>query len=137
LEPGQEVAADIERGKTLIVRFVALSEADEDGKRKVFFELNGQPRSVRIPDRSKVITKLARPKAESGNTNHVGAPMPGTIGGVRVTAGAKVARGDILLVIEAMKMETSLRAERDATVTEVLTRPGDSVDAKDLLLVLS
>jgi pyruvate carboxylase len=137
LEPGQEVAADIERGKTLIVRFVAVSEADEEGKRKVFFELNGQPRSVRIPDRSKAIAKPARPKAESGNINHVGAPMPGTIGSVRVAAGAKVARGDILLVIEAMKMETSLRAERDATVAEVLTRQGDAVDAKDLLLVLS
>jgi pyruvate carboxylase len=137
LEPGQEVAADIERGKTLIVRFVALSEADEEGKRKVFFELNGQPRSVRIPDRSKAIAKPARPKAESGNINHVGAPMPGTIGSVRVAAGAKVARGDILLVIEAMKMETSLRAECDATVAEVLTRQGDAVDAKDLLLVLS
>ncbi len=46
MEPGDEVCVDIERGKTLIVRFVAMSEVRDDGTRQVFFELNGQPRSI-------------------------------------------------------------------------------------------
>jgi pyruvate carboxylase len=136
MESGDEVSVDIERGKTLIVRFVATSDAHEDGTRTVFFELNGQPRSVKVPDRSQVAVKPPRRKAEVANANHVGAPMPGTVATVAVIAGAKVARGDVLLTIEAMKMETSVRADRDATIAEVVTRPGEGVDAKDLLMVL-
>ena len=137
MEPGDEVSVDIERGKTLIVRFVATSDAHEDGTRTVFFELNGQPRSVKVPDRSQVAVKPPRRKAEVANANHVGAPMPGTVATVAVLAGAKVARGDVLLTIEAMKMETSVRADRDATIAEIVTRPGEAVDAKDLLIILA
>jgi pyruvate carboxylase len=137
MEPGDEVSVDIERGKTLIVRFIATSDAHEDGTRTVFFELNGQPRSVKVPDRSQVAVKPPRRKADVANANHVAAPMPGTVATVAVIAGAKVARGAVLLTIEAMKMETSVRVDRDATVAEVITRPGESVDAKDLLVVLS
>lgn len=136
MESGDEVTVDIERGKSLIVRFVAVSDSHEDGTRTVFFELNGQPRSVKVPDRSQVALKPPRRKAEIANANHVAAPMPGTVATVAVVQGARVARGDVLLTIEAMKMETSVRADRDATVAEVLTKPGEAVDAKDLLVVL-
>ena len=136
MEPGDEVTVDIERGKSLIVRFVTTSEVHEDGTRTVFFELNGQPRSVKVPDRSQVALQPPRRKAEVNNPDHVAAPMPGTVATVAVAAGAKVARGDVLLTIEAMKMETAVRADRDATIAELLTRPGEAVDAKDLLLVL-
>jgi pyruvate carboxylase len=74
---------------------------------------------------------------EAGNTRHVGAPMPGTIATVKAIVGQKVAKGDLLLTMEAMKMETSVRAEADGTVAEVLVKPGVQVDAKDLLVVLS
>jgi pyruvate carboxylase len=137
MEPGDEVSVDIERGKTLIVRFVAMSDAHEDGTRTVFFELNGQPRSVKVADRSKVALKPPRRKADAGNANHVGAPMPGTVATVSVSQGGRVARGEVLLTIEAMKMETSVRADRDGTVAEVLARPGEAIDAKDLLVVLA
>jgi len=137
MEVGQEIAVDIERGKTLIIRFVALSEPNEDGTRAAFFELNGQPRSVKVTDRGRVAVKPPRRQAESGNVNHVGAPMPGTVATVAVIAGERVVRGDVLVTIEAMKMETSLRADRDATVGEIVTKPGELVDAKDLLLVLA
>ena len=136
MEPGEEVSVDIERGKTLIVRFVAVSDAHEDGTRTVFFELNGQPRSVKVPDRSQVALTPPRPKADPGDAAHVPAPMPGTVASVAVEAGQRVARGDVLVTIEAMKMETSVCAERDATVVEVLTRPGEAIEAKDLLVVL-
>jgi len=136
MEPGQEISVDLERGKTLIVRYVAVSEPHEDGTRTVFFELNGQPRSVRVPDRSQVAQRPPPPKVEPGNPRHVGAPMPGVIVTVAAAAGAKIARGDVLVTLEAMKMETAVRAESDGEVAEVLARPGQAVDAKDLLVVL-
>jgi pyruvate carboxylase len=137
MEPGEEVSFDIERGKTLIVRFIAVSDAHEDGTRTVFFELNGQPRSVKVADRSQIARKPPRRKADSANANHVAAPMPGTVATVAVSQGGKVARGEVLLTIEAMKMETSVRADRDATIAEVVAKPGEAVDAKDLLVVLT
>ncbi|HEX2492828.1 MAG TPA: pyruvate carboxylase, partial [Steroidobacter sp.] len=135
MEPNEEVSVDIERGKTLIVRFLAMSDPHEDATRTVFFELNGQPRSVRVPDRTQVALKPPRRKADPGNANHIAAPMPGTVATLAVSQGGKVARGDVLLTIEAMKMETSIHADRDGTVVEVLAKPGESVDAKDLLVV--
>jgi pyruvate carboxylase len=137
MEPGQEITVDIERGKTLIVRYVATSEAHEDGTRTVFFELNGLPRSVRVQDRKQVAKRAPQRKVEAGNTKQVGAPMPGTISTVAAVVGRKVARGDVLLTLEAMKMETAVRAEADGEVAEVLAQAGQQVDAKDLLVVLS
>jgi pyruvate carboxylase len=136
MEPGQEISVDLERGKTLIVRYVASSEPHEDGTRTVFFELNGQPRSVRVADRSQVVERAAPRKVEPGNTRHAGAPMPGIVVTVTVTPGAKVARGDTMLTLEAMKMQTAVRAEVDGEVAEVLARPGQAVEVKDLLVVL-
>jgi pyruvate carboxylase len=137
MEPGQEISVDIERGKTLIVRYVATSEAHEDGTRTVFFELNGLPRSVRVQDRSQVAKRAPQRKVEPGNSKHVGAPMPGTISTVAAVVGRKVARGDVLMTLEAMKMETAVRAESEGEVSEVLARAGQQVDAKDLLVVLA
>ena len=136
LEPGQEISVDLERGKTLIVRFVAVSEVHEDGARTVFFELNGLPRSVRVEDRSQVPKRPARRKIDPGNPGHIGAPMPGTVVTVTAVAGKSVRRGDSLATLEAMKMETTVRAEIDGTLNEVLMRPGMQVDAKDLLAVI-
>jgi pyruvate carboxylase len=136
MQPGDEISADLERGKTLIVRYVATSEPHEDGTRTVFFELNGQPRSVRVPDRSRIAERPPARKVEPGNARHVGAPMPGTVTTVAAMAGAKVVRGDQLLTLEAMKMETAVRAESDGEVAEVLVKAGDAVDLKDLLVVL-
>jgi pyruvate carboxylase len=132
---GQEINIDIERGKTLIVRFITTSDPNEDGTRTVFFELNGEPRHIRVADCSQVAKRPAQRKVEHGNPAHVGAPMPGTIATVPVHVGQKLVRGDVLLTLEAMKMETTVRAERDGVVKEILARPGLQVDAKDLLVV--
>jgi len=137
MEPGEEITIDIERGKTLIVRFVAVSDLHDDGTRTVFFELNGQPRSVRVQDRSQGVVREAVRKAEPDNPNHVGAPMPGTVATVAVAPGQKVERGDVLVTLEAMKMEAAVRADRDGEVVEVVARPGQQVDAKDLLVVMA
>jgi pyruvate carboxylase len=136
LEPGEEIAVEIERGKTLIVRYLTTGEVREDGTRTVFFELNGQPRSVIVNDRSAEGTLKRHPKAEPENANHVSAPMPGKISSVVAKAGQQVHAGDRLLSIEAMKMETAVYSPRDATVGQVLVTPGSVVEARDLLIVL-
>jgi pyruvate carboxylase len=135
MDPGQEININLERGKTLIVRYVTTSDPHEDGTRTVFFELNGQPRPIRVADRSQVAKRPPRRKVEPGNVGHVGAPMPGTIATVPVHAGQKLAKGEALLTLEAMKMETTVRAERDGVIKEILARPGLQVDTKDLLIV--
>src|SRR5690606_29510582 len=128
---------EIERGKTLVVRCLATGETNDKGMVTVFFELNGQPRRVKVPDRRRGAASLAlRRKAEAGNETHIGAPMPGVVSTVAVAVGQEVKAGDVLLSIEAMKMETALHAERDGTISEVLVSAGDQIDAKDLLLVL-
>ncbi len=133
---GDEIAVDIERGKTLVVRLQAIGETDEEGQVRVFFELNGQPRIVRVPNRVAVARLPARRKAEDGNDAHVAAPMPGLVATVAVQPGQKIKAGDVLLSIEAMKMETALHAPRDGTVQEILVHAGSPIDAKDLLVVL-
>ncbi len=102
----------------------------------MFFELNGQPRSVRVTDRSQIAKRPPRRKAEPGNPCHVGAPMPGTIATVACAAGPEGRSAAIsLLTLEAMKMETAVRAEQDGVIKEILAKPGQAVDAKDLLVV--
>jgi len=134
LEVGDELEVEIEPGKTLQVALSAVSEPSEDGTVKVFFELNGQPRIVTVKDRKVAPSKAARPKAEDGNPLHVAAPMPGVVASVAVEAGRKVKAGDMLLTVEAMKMETAIHAERAGTVKAVHAPAGSQIDAKDLLV---
>jgi pyruvate carboxylase len=134
MQPGEEIAAEIDPGKTLEIRMQAVADMNEDGEVKVFFELNGQPRTIRVMNRLAAAEKVQRPKAEVGNTDHIGAPMPGVVATVAITAGQKVKEGDLLLTIEAMKMETGIHADRDATVKSVHVSVGSQIDAKDLLI---
>ena len=134
MEPGEEITAEIDPGKTLEIRLQAVGETDEKGDVRVFFELNGQPRIIRVPNRLIKSQTASNPKAEEGNNSHVGAPMPGVVAGVTVSQGQSVSEGDLLLTIEAMKMETGLHAERNAVVKIVHVSTGSQIDAKDLLI---
>ncbi|RED11988.1 pyruvate carboxylase [Pontivivens insulae] len=134
MEPGQEIQPELDAGKTLIVRLQAIGETTEDGDVKVFFELNGQPRVIRVADRKAAASSAKRPKAELGNADHVAAPMPGVIASVAVTVGQKVTAGDMLLTIEAMKMETAIHADRDGVIAQIHAPASSQVDAKDLLI---
>jgi pyruvate carboxylase len=137
LQPGEEIAVEIERGKTLVVRCVGVGETDEDGDVRIFFELNGQPRVIKVPNRSVAAKRAARRKADPANPAQVAAPMPGVVSTVAVKAGQHVEAGDLLLTIEAMKMETALYADRTGTIAEVLVAAGNAIDAKDLLVVFA
>lgn len=135
LDEGDELFADLERGKTLVIQNQAITSADEKGMVTVFFELNGAPRSIKVPDRAHGAGAGVNQKVDPTNANQVGAPMPGVISTVGVSAGQQVSVGDVLVSIEAMKMETALHADRDGVIKEVHVKAGDQIDAKDLLVV--
>ncbi len=133
---GEEISIEIDPGKTLELRLQAVGEIQDDGDVKVFFELNGQPRVIRVPNRAVKAKTAAKPKAMEGNAAHIGAPMPGSIASVTATVGQKVLPGDLLLTIEAMKMETGIHADRAGVVKAVYVHAGSQIEAKDLLIEL-
>ena len=134
MKSGEEISAEIDPGKTLEILMQAVGETDDAGEARVFFELNGQPRTVRVRNRKATATTQKRAQVEAGNAAHVGAPMPGVISSVVVAVGQEVKQGDLLCTIEAMKMETGIAAENDGIVKAIHAPAGSQVDAKDLLI---
>ena len=137
LREQEEVTVDIETGKTLVIRLQTQADVPEDGQSKVFFELNGQPRVLRIDKAGSEGGGPRHRAADPANPGHVGAPMPGMVVRVAVQPGQQVKKGEALLALEAMKMETAITAPQDARVTAVHVRPGTSVQAQELLMELS
>ena len=136
MKPGQEISVEIESGKTLFIRLVNIGAVDAEGKRAINFELNGMTRQLAIVDRSAKPTIKARQKADSAKPNEVGAPIPGLVTALAVSVGAKVAKGDKLLTLEAMKMQTTIYAPADGVVDEICVQNGDALESKDLILKL-
>jgi pyruvate carboxylase len=136
LKPGEEVSVNIEEGKTLFIKLITIGAPDKDGTRTLTFELNGITRDATITDRSVQPKAKARVKADPANPLHIGAPMPGVITSLAVGVGAKVAKGDKVLTLEAMKMQTTLYASADGVVEELAAQVGDTVESKDLLVRL-
>jgi pyruvate carboxylase len=136
LRPGEEISIEIETGKTLFVKLIHVGEPDKDGYRTVLFELNGRPRETFVLDAAVQTKAKPREKADPADPRQVGAPIPGMISTLPVGVGTRVARGDKLLTLEAMKMQTTVYAPADGVVQELFAQVGDSVQSKDLLLRL-
>ncbi|NIK10655.1 pyruvate carboxylase [Alkalibacillus almallahensis] len=134
LRLGEEIAVEIEQGKTLMVKLVSVGEAQKDGTRVVYFELNGQPREVIVRDESVQDVTQARVKVDEGNANHIGASMPGTVVSVLVKEGEQVKKNDHLMITESMKMETTIQAPFDGKVKRILVKDGESLESGDLLV---
>ncbi len=135
LRTGDETEVEIEKGKTLFIKLVAMTEPNEQGVRSLFFELNGHPREVQVHDRRTGKEAVERPKADRDNMHHLGSPMPGMVVEVKAAPGQQVAEGEKLMVLEAMKMEMTIAAPIAAVVKEVYVKPKDRVEANDLLIV--
>jgi pyruvate carboxylase len=131
---GQEVSVEIEPGKTLFIRLMNIGAVDAEGKRAVNFELNGMTRQLSIVDRSVKPTVKARVKADPAKPSEVGAPIPGLVTALAVSVGAKVAKGEKLLTLEAMKMQTTIYAPCDGVVEAISVQMGEAVESKDLIL---
>ena len=136
MEVDEEIAVEIESGKTLIIKLITVGEPNAEGQRTVFFELNGQPREVTVPDRSLSLQVSTRVKAELGDPTQIAAPMPGMVVSVAVREGDPVVKGQKLLTLEAMKMQTEIVAEQEGQVARLLVGPGSQVERNDLLLSL-
>jgi len=136
MDERSEVDIELEPGKILFVRFLAIGDVNDNGERRVFFEVNGQPRSVWVDDRGAEAGTAARPKADPGNPAHIAAPMPGVVVKVAVREGQQVEHGDALISIEAMKMETVLHAEQAGVVRQLNVAEGTQIAARDLLAVV-
>ena len=132
----EEISVNIEAGKTLIIRLVNVSEPDKDGHRTVTYELNGMTRENLMADKSLAAKVKHRPKANLNDPRQIPAPIPGLIATIAVSVGHKVNKGDKLLMMEAMKMQTTVSAPLDGVVEEILVAIGDTVESKDLLLKL-
>ncbi|MDQ0245121.1 pyruvate carboxylase [Bacillus fengqiuensis] len=133
---GEEIEVEIEKGKTLMVKLVSIGQAQPDGTRTVYFELNGQSREVIIKDESIKTTVVSRLKADPTNPSHLGATMPGTVIKVLVQKGEKVSKGDHLIITEAMKMETTIQAPFDGIVRDIYVLSGEAIQPGDLLIEL-
>ncbi|MEM6996782.1 MAG: pyruvate carboxylase, partial [Myxococcota bacterium] len=134
---GEEASVTIERGKTLIVKLTAIGELDETGSRAVYFELNGRLRSIKVRDEAASTEVVERPKADPTDAGSVGAPMPGVVVEIKASAGDPVDKGDALVVLSAMKMETIVASPVAGKVANVTVVEGDSLAAGDLLCVVA
>ncbi|XP_045187264.2 pyruvate carboxylase 1-like isoform X3 [Mercenaria mercenaria] len=130
----QEFEVEIETGKTLSIKTLAVGDLDKEGKREVFFELNGQLRSVFIRDNEATKEMHFHPKALKGVHGSVGAPMPGNVIEVKVKVGDTVEKGQPLLVLSAMKMEMVVNAPVTGTVKQILVENGMKLEGDDLLM---
>ena len=110
LQLDEEIAVEIEAGKTLIIKLISVGAPDKDGRRSVNFELNGMARGASISDKSLAVQVLRRPKAEAGDNKQIGAPIPGMVTSIACSVGGKVSKGEKLVTLEAMKMYTTINA---------------------------
>jgi pyruvate carboxylase len=136
MRQGEEMTVELEPGKTLIIKYLTVSEPHEDGTRTVFYEMNGQPRSVTVRDHSLEVKAAPNAKADPNHPGHVGAPIPGAVTSVAVEMNQQVSKGDRLLVMEAMKMQTTIYAPVTGKIVQKLAYVGQHVEPKDLLLVI-
>ncbi|MEM7467706.1 MAG: pyruvate carboxylase [Pseudomonadota bacterium] len=136
MESGEEITVEIDKGKLLLMRYTGIGDVHEDGTRLVFFELNGQPRQIKIQDLSAAVERVAHPQADKNDPKQIGAPMPGLLVAINVAPGDKFTKGDPLVTIEAMKMQTSVNAESDGEVAKICIDVGEQILANDLLIQL-
>lgn len=137
MEPGEEITFDIAPGKTLVVALKAIGQVGRNGLIELFFELNGEPRTISVIDRTANNATVGRRKADHGDALNIAAPLLGHVSAINVCEGQRIVAGQTLLSIEAMKMQTEVRAARDGIVSKILVEGGDNVEAGDLLVELS
>ncbi|OLL24603.1 Pyruvate carboxylase [Neolecta irregularis DAH-3] len=131
---GEEFHIEIEQGKTLIIKLLAVGPVSEStGQREVFFELNGEIRAVPIDDKKAAVESVSRVKADPNDHGHVGAPMSGVVVEMRVHVGSNVKKGDPIAVLSAMKMEMVISAPVAGRVEDIQVGEGDSVNGGDLV----
>lgn len=134
LKPNEEALIQLEAGKSILVKFLYMTEVDENGFKQIFFKLNGQTRSINVRDKSYTVTKATHKKVSAAN--EIGCPLQGKLSRILVKAGDKVAKNAPLFVIEAMKMESTIVAPAAATIKTVVLPEGVLVEQDDVVVEL-
>lgn len=133
-EVGEEFHVELEKGKVLILKLLAIGPLSEQtGQREVFYEMNGEVRQVTVDDKKAAVENVSRAKADSTDSSQVGAPMSGVVVEVRVHDGGEVKKGDPVAVLSAMKMEMVISAPHSGKIGSLQVKEGDSVDGQDLI----
>ncbi len=136
LSPGEEVSVDIQEGKTLFIKLIHVGNPNSEGRRALSYELNGVPRESSVVDKSITTAAKSRIKADPANPKEIGAPIPGMVTAFHASVGTRIASGDKLATLEAMKIQTTIYAPSSGVVDEVFAAVGDSLDSRDLLVRL-
>ena len=133
---GETIQMEYAPGKVFMITLVQIGEPDQDGNRIMFYRFNGQSREIIVHDASATMTTVKRQKADANDFGQIGATMPGSVLKVFVTKGEAVRKGQVLLVTEAMKMETTIQAPFDGVVETIAVKEQDMIDVSDLLLTI-
>lgn len=134
MRTGESIEVQIEKGKTLIIKLNQIGEPNSEGMRILYFDLNGQGREVVVKDYSITSTKAVRKKAEPTNKEHIGATMPGSVLEVLVQKGDRVVQGQPIIITEAMKMETTIKANVEGIIDQIYVADEDVIETGDLLI---
>ena len=133
---GETIQMEYAPGKVFMITLVQIGEPDQDGNRIMFYRFNGQSREIIVHDASATMTTVKRQKADANDFGQIGTTMPGSVLKVFVTKGEAVRKGQVLLVTEAMKMETTIQAPFDGVVEIIAVKEQDMIDVSDLLLTI-
>lgn len=136
MKPGEEVRVNIEEGKMLLIRLEDITKPDLNGDRLIRFELNGMPREIKVHDKHVATANVEVRKADKDVIGEVGATLSGSVVKVLVKEGQHVKLREPILVTEAMKMETTITAPKEGTVSEIVVKAGTRISSGDLLLVI-
>lgn len=134
LRKGEETTIAINEGKNLIIKLLEISEADPKGNRLLTFEVNGMLRELTVMDKKLEVVTDRKLKADKSNPSHLGSTIPGTVDQILVKEGDKVKVNMPLMVVEAMKMETTVVSKVNGTVDKLYVKSGDRVNNEDLLI---
>lgn len=136
MKRGESIDVTIEKGKTLVIKFIHMSEADDDGNRIISYEFNGQPREIKVHDKHVKTTGVVRHKADPAKPGEVGATLSGSVVKILVKSGQAVTKGEPLAVTEAMKMETTITSPVDGIVGVIYVREGSRIESGDCLITV-
>lgn len=139
LREGETGEVEIEEGKVLVIKLLEIGKLDDEGYRTLYFEVNDSRRAIKILDKASNIVKESSFKtqmADPENKLEIGASIPGTVAKILVKTGEKVGEGQLVAIIEAMKMETQITAATAGTISSIAVKEGQNVEAGELLIRL-
>lgn len=137
MKMGEDTTVEIAKGKTLLIRLLSIGPVNSEGKRTVFFKLNGQTRNVEVYDKSIKVERVENKKIDKADEKQIGAPLQGMLSKLLVKKDERVKKNQPLFVIEAMKMETVIASPFEGAVAHIELGEGTLVNTHDFVMQLN